>query len=422
MDRKYQDWITLFADQYRRYPLKKFVLRHDVDFDIATAFSMAEYEHIINLKAIYFVDVHNPNYGMDQILELYDTFKVPIGLHIDVAYEQSDIQGCVEQVRQDLALLKDNGIEPHSVAGHFRNSRIDPVPVMNNVDVEREVDRLADAGDGTCLCRFHRKHFVQQERDVYKLTDGGKMIALSPLDWIESLNPQAECYMISHPIYLDGMEYTGRFFGHGYGDDDEAVARAHDYVKHRLTPYLQSPIGHLPWLLYARKWIGDFAVENHRKMVKVADWGMGFGLLGGYLMRHHNIKYQGWEIRREFRDVGMDFFDSMGFAPRLYVDDYFAGRHGLREDFSLFLAAEDGEDIDYERIANIGNGEETRNVIITSLVRQYYDDAISRGKMDYTYMPTEDVERHFFENGFRLNQKVNCDGKRWLYWFENTRP
>lgn len=408
--RDYSQWMAAVAKKKQAYPDLNLVIRHDIDFDIQMARKMLEIEHKHGLNSVIYVDVRSPSYLMADIVALHKDFTphgFKFGIHINVAYDHDGEDACWQAYLNDLQLLRENGIEPHSCVGHYYSERMAPIPQYDNVAVELKSGQNHDVY-ATPL-PFIRACLSGQH---VRLGDGGGSIAQDVSTWIDSLNGKFDAYLSFHPVHFrsDGngnVVYAKRLCIPKLITEQE-IEQAQDGVLSKLPPYFSTHVRNKFYLSYTLRVLNDILNHEYRKLIRIVDAGCGFGLLGAYLMWRHNAKYIGIDLEQKFINVGHEFYRSLGYAADLRVDDLYST--DIRGDVLVHLAYEDCE-VDYDYLLSICKNYSW--VIITIVSKEMLESAKRRGK-DYVYIDHEKFERtygQFFEIPF----KARAEGGRILY-------
>lgn len=108
------------------------ILRHDVDFDLEQAFSMAQTEHRLEISSTYFVlltsDFYNINSCRNKsiVKEIQDMGHI-VGLHFDeMAYpgDVGDVDKIVEDIKEEISILSEVVKTDVSVFSYHRPSKV----------------------------------------------------------------------------------------------------------------------------------------------------------------------------------------------------------------------------------------------------------------------------------------------------------
>lgn len=390
-NRDYGYWMDAVAKKKRVCPDLNLVIRHDIDFDIHTARAMMEVERERGLSSVIYVDVHSPSYSVADIVALHKDFVFDgfeFGIHINMAYDNDGPKACWKAYLDDLKLLKDHGIEPHSCVAHFYDERLAPVPAYDNLAVEMQSDRHHTKGTPRAFvkaCLFGS--FV-------KLGDGGGLLACDVPSWVDSLTALYDAYLSLHPVHFAinpsyGVYYTKKIGGKKNITEHD-INTAFVSVKKQLPTYFRFGIS-LFHLSYCLRILNDILNAGYRKLTTIVDAGCGFGLLGAYLMHRHNVKYIGIDVESEFINIGDTFFEKLGLAPTLRVGNLYNGLP--KGDILVHLAYEDCE-VDYGQL--LGICKDFPYIIITIISQEKLEAAKEKGKQ-YAFIAQDEFEKIYGE-------------------------
>lgn len=412
--RSYKSWLKHCKE-------KNIVIRHDIDFDIKTAWRMLELERRFGLNSVVYVDIHSPSYSMDDIKELYNEYRgdgFRFGLHINVAYDYKTPDEAWEQYLKDVKAMRIEGMNPHSVVGHFYDARIIPVPAYTNRDIETNSTYQHDLPMSFKTACFHRVKPIVMHDSGGKLCNGGYNFR-SPMEYFDYVKDGMPAYIQIHPVHYHATEevywrdedaiYTQKLGGLPVNTQNIHIIQSQ--FKKRLTTYLHQWIEGMGHLAKAQEIILRIAVDNYRKLITVVDAGCGTGLLGMYLTEANNLKYIGVDLEPEFINVGKDMFNALGYAPHLFVKDIFDGKH-IPGDIFVFLAAEDCP-VNYPTLYELCLNY--KDVILTTVTDHRYREAKKKGKK-YWYISVNKFKELFLA-GFNLKLHAAANNRN-LYWLE----
>lgn len=411
--RSYKLWLKYCKE-------KNIVIRHDIDFDIKTAWRMLELERRFGLNSVVYVDIHSPSYSMDDIKELYNEYRgdgFSFGLHINVAYDYKTPDEAWEQYLEDIKTMRKEGIYPHSVVGHFYDARIVPVPPYSNRDIETNSTYQKDLPMSFKTAYFHRIKPIPMSDSGGKLCGGYNL--KSPMEYFDYIKKGMPAYILAHPVHYRATEevwwrdqdaiYTKKLGGLPVNTQNIHIIQSQ--FRKRLTTYSQQWIENTGHLAKAQDIIMKIAVAKYRELITVVDAGCSIGLLGMYLTEPNNLKYIGADIEPEYIAVGKDMYNALGYAPHLIVKDIFEGKH-IPGDIFVFLAAEDLP-IKYPKLYELCLNY--KDVILTTVTKERYGESKKRGKK-YWYI-SERKFKEIFMVGFNLKIRATVYG-RYLYWLE----
>jgi hypothetical protein len=106
-------------------PVKKVLLRHDIDLSLEKALEMAEIEHEMGISAVYFLFLRSPFYNIfsgreEKIINKIISLQHYIGLHFDFAkYEDLTVSQMSYQIKKEIDFIQDFfGIKLDAVSFH----------------------------------------------------------------------------------------------------------------------------------------------------------------------------------------------------------------------------------------------------------------------------------------------------------------
>jgi hypothetical protein len=401
----YRNWMRALRGHLDKDPSAKIVLRHDADFDIDNCRRMMEIERDLGLVSVAYVDIHDPNYTMEDIRDLHRDFSGDgflFGLHVNTAYGR-DPDDALAEFQADLWRMEAAGIRPHSIVAHAFSERIVSRPAFSNFEVVAWNDEKVGQPPS-----FLRAFFNGGQ--VWKLGDGGGTLSTSPLVFLDLMRHGESAYLSFHPIHFrkDGEDliFTKPIgYPHPHSNFITSMQQA---LQGTITPYLAFPKELQPHLDEVSLWLEDYLTSRYRDVVRVLDAGCGIGLLGAHLMRFNNLRYEGFDIEPRWIEAGRAFMASLGYAPNLFVGNLFADP--LPEaDVLVFLAAEDCP-CDYPRLYEVALGYP--NFIVSIIGEEMYRRNLDEGKWR-VYIGEECFEELFGE-GFDIVEK--SAHKRITYW------
>lgn len=410
--RSYKKWLKYCKE-------KNIIIRHDIDFDIKTAWCMLELERRFGLNSVVYVDIHSPSYSIDDIKELYNEYRgdgFGFGLHINVAYDYPPDEAW-EQYLKDVGTMRKEGMNPHSIVGHFYDSRIVPVPEYTNRDIETNSTYEPKLPMSFKTACFHKVKPTVMSDSGGKLFSGH--VLKSPMEYFDCIKDDMPAYIQTHPVHYHTTEevfwrnqdaiYTKKLGGLPVNTQNIHIIQSK--FQNRLTTYSQQWIENTAHLLKAQEIIMRIAADRYRELITLVDAGCSIGLLGMYLTEPNNLKYIGADIEPKFIEVGKVMFNALGYAPHLIAKDIFDGKH-IPGDIFVFLAAEDLP-VDYHKLYELCLNY--KDIILTTATADRYREAKQRGKK-YWYIGDTKFKVIFLK-GFNL-KFYGIANNRNLYWLE----
>jgi hypothetical protein len=180
----YFEVLKSLEDEYQIGPIKNYLnkknkknifLRHDVDFSLEYALSLAFEEKKNQKSSTYFVLLHSEFYNANSIkgkemIQKIVSLGHDIGLHYDTRFFSEDPERNKQQIKQELSILEDiAGIPILTVAPHIpsetKESMLDfkDLGILNSrgVEIQTDVFYISDSGRywrNGCMCNHLGKH------------------------------------------------------------------------------------------------------------------------------------------------------------------------------------------------------------------------------------------------------------------------
>lgn len=113
--------------------MKYIILRHDVDFSLSKALTMARIDRDINIKSTFFLQLHSPWYNIMSVEEyplVKETLHLgrEIGLHYDTDFYRKNGLDPTKTLIREIRILEDTfGTEVSCVAPHLHTLSSSPL-------------------------------------------------------------------------------------------------------------------------------------------------------------------------------------------------------------------------------------------------------------------------------------------------------